>query len=72
MKITDVRVVSLYSPLNEPMKLSIGTLEKRPFALIEVHTDEGIIGLGETFVNFPPWSVEERRTTLKNVKTAFR
>jgi len=68
MRITDVRLVSLYSPLKEPMRLSVGTLEKRPFALIEVHTDEGIIGLGETFVNFPPWSIDERKVTLENVK----
>ncbi|PUA31870.1 MAG: hypothetical protein B9J98_05085 [Candidatus Terraquivivens tikiterensis] len=54
--------------LKEPMRLSVGMLERRPFALIEVHTDDGTVGLGETFVNFPPWSLEERKVTVDNVK----
>lgn len=68
MKITDVKLIMLQCPLKEPMRLSVGTLETRPFGLIEVQTDEGIMGIGETSVNFPPWTIFERKITLENVK----
>ena len=47
MKITDVRVHVLRSPLAEPFAFSQGWVNSRGATLVEVHTDEGLVGWGE-------------------------
>lgn len=64
MKITDVRFIALKYPLTQPLRLAWGPMTHRQFALIEIETDAGITGLGETSVNFPHWSLAERRATI--------
>lgn len=65
MRITDVEFVGLKYPLAKPIPFSLGTMTHRQFALVRVYTDEGITGVGETSVNFPFWSLEERRATVE-------
>lgn len=65
MKIVDVRCVVLLAPLESPIRLAHGTLHTRRAVLVEVETDAGVIGVGETWTNFPPWAVHERRATLE-------
>jgi len=65
MKITDVRFLALRYPLAEPLRLAWGPMTHRQFGLIEIETDAGLTGLGETSVNFPHWSLCERRTTIE-------
>lgn len=38
-------------------------LRVRTTALVEVESDQGVAGMGESWTNFPPWAVEERRAT---------
>lgn len=64
MKITNVELVPLRSKLEKPLRFSFGTVEYRNFALIRISTDEGIDGWGETSVNFPYWSIQERLFTI--------
>lgn len=66
MKITDVRLIALRYPLAQPLRLAWGVMTHRQFALIEIETDAGITGLGETSVNFPHWSLAERRATIQD------
>jgi L-alanine-DL-glutamate epimerase-like enolase superfamily enzyme len=66
MKITDVRFIALRYPLAEPLRLAWGPMTHRQFGLIEIETDAGITGLGETSVNFPHWSLKERRATVED------
>jgi len=49
MKITDIRIHVLKSPLAEPFAFSQGWVKQRSATLIEVLTDEGISGWGESF-----------------------
>ena len=47
MKITDVRVHVLRSPLEQPFAFSQGWVGSRGATMVEVITDEGIVGWGE-------------------------
>ena len=49
MKITDIRIHVLKSPLAEPFAFSQGWVHQRSATLVEVLTDEGITGWGEAF-----------------------
>jgi D-galactarolactone cycloisomerase len=49
MKITDIAIHVLKSPLAEPFAFSQGWVRQRSATLVEVMTDEGISGWGEAF-----------------------
>ena len=49
MKITDIKVHVLKRALDEPFAFSQGWVRQRSATLVEVSTDEGIIGWGEAF-----------------------
>ena len=49
MKITDIHIHVLKSPLTEPFAFSQGWVRQRSATLVEVITDEGISGWGEAF-----------------------
>ena len=47
MKITDIKIYLLRKKLSSSMTISRGGFNVRTHAIVEVHTDEGISGLGE-------------------------
>lgn len=49
MKITDLKVTSVTVPFEAPLRWSMGVETGTTRGIIEVHTDEGIIGIGETY-----------------------
>ena len=49
MKITDIAIHVLKSPLAEPFAFSQGWVRQRSATLVEVMTDEGVSGWGEAF-----------------------
>ena len=49
MKITDLKIHVLKSPLAEPFAFSQGWVRQRSATLVEVLTDSGITGWGEAF-----------------------
>src|SRR5205085_2859207 len=49
MKITDIAIHVLKSPLAEPFAFSQGWVRQRSATLVEVLTDDGISGWGEAF-----------------------
>lgn len=49
MKIVDVRVHVLQSPLAQPFAFSQGWVHRRSATLVEVETDTGLVGWGEAF-----------------------
>lgn len=51
MKIIDVKTVLLTGPLTEDPSLLVFR-QKRSAAFIEIHTDVGIVGLGETYTGY--------------------
>lgn len=49
MKITDLKVTSVTIPFEAPLRWSMGIETGTTRGIIEVHTDEGIVGIGETY-----------------------
>lgn len=49
MQITDVRVTPVTVPLEAPLRWSMGVETATTRAIIEVETDQGITGIGETY-----------------------
>ena len=49
MKVRDIRIHVLKSPLAEPFAFSQGWVRQRSATLVEVITDDGIVGWGEAF-----------------------
>ena len=47
MKITDVKVYAMRSPNNDPIYYSMGYVTHRSAVIVEIYTDEGIVGYGE-------------------------
>ena len=48
MKITELKTHVLSTPLEEPFSFSMGWVTQRSTMLVEVLTDEGIVGWGES------------------------
>ncbi len=65
MRIVDVEYIPLEAELEKPLVLSVGEIRRRPFALVRVETDNGVVGYGEAFANFPPWSIYEKYYTFE-------
>jgi glucarate dehydratase len=49
MKITDVRWTPVFIPIEAPLRYAFGSHPGFSRIIIEVHTDEGIVGLGECY-----------------------
>jgi L-alanine-DL-glutamate epimerase-like enolase superfamily enzyme len=47
VQITDVTTIKLRFPMSVPMADAIHYMPERPTLLVQVHTDEGLVGLGE-------------------------
>ncbi|MGH9151478.1 MAG: mandelate racemase/muconate lactonizing enzyme family protein [Acidimicrobiales bacterium] len=58
--IVDVRGRALRVAIAEPVRLSFGTLDHRFVVLIEIELANGVIGIGESWVNWPAWAAYER------------
>ncbi|MDD4363220.1 MAG: mandelate racemase/muconate lactonizing enzyme family protein [Atribacterota bacterium] len=65
MKITDIKMHILSVPLTKPQNLSFAKMQSRNTLIIEVITNKNIIGIGESWINFPPWGGVERKATLE-------
>lgn len=65
MQIKSVRFVLCQEELSKPIPLSCGILSHRNFGLVCIETSGGIVGWGETSVNFPPWTLHERKATIE-------
>ncbi len=49
MKITDVKIYPLQTPLTQPFAFSQGWVNKRSATIVEIVTDSGVTGWGEAF-----------------------
>lgn len=64
-RIVDARLRVLRAPIDDPVAMSFAPLRSRTMVLIEIETADGRIGLGESWVNYPPWATQERAATLR-------
>lgn len=58
-----IKVSVLAAPIDEAVAMSFSSLRNRRTCLVEIEAD-GLIGVGESWINYPPWSHTERLATL--------
>src|SRR5712691_5809524 len=70
MKITGVECIPVRVPIRSELAIrgKGGYHSESPFLLVKVHTDEGIIGLGEVSCT-PRWSGEDQVTAAHFIRT---
>ena len=69
VKIVNLETIRLTVPLDEPIVTSFGRMDSRSSLVIRVSTDAGLVGLGESWANFPPWGAEEKALIInKGIK----
>jgi L-alanine-DL-glutamate epimerase-like enolase superfamily enzyme len=66
LTIADVRVRILSAPVEAEVVMSFGALAARSMALVEVESASGLVGYGESWINWPPWAGIERRATFEH------
>lgn len=66
-----VRARAFHVPLDEPVRMSFGRLVHRACVLVEVECDDGTVGRGESWVNYPSWASQERLATLADGVAPF-
>lgn len=64
MRLDAVRLTVLSAPLEQPVRMSFSQLASRNMMLVELESD-GIVGTGESWVNYPAWAAKERLVTLE-------
>ena len=62
--ITEVHTHLLRAPLAQTIYTAFGRMDVRNCVLVSVHTDAGLVGLGESWVNYPSWAPVERIATI--------
>ena len=69
MKITRVETIPVQIPINPERAIrgSLGAHTVSPFLLVKIHTDEGIVGLGEVSCT-PIWSGEDQVTAAHFIR----
>lgn len=69
MKITSVETIPVQVPINQEraIRSGRGLHRESPFVLVKVHTDEGLIGIGEVSCT-PIWSGEDQVTAVRCIE----
>jgi L-alanine-DL-glutamate epimerase-like enolase superfamily enzyme len=65
MRIARVGFRALQAPAGDGIAMSFAPLRRRAAALVIVETDDGLTGVGESWVNHPPWALAERQETIR-------
>jgi L-alanine-DL-glutamate epimerase-like enolase superfamily enzyme len=68
MKIKEIEIFKFDLPLKAPFRISIGTVNAANDVLIKVHTDSGLVGIGEA-CPFPPITGETQDTNLSMARS---
>ncbi|ASR36721.1 hypothetical protein BAY61_18865 [Prauserella marina] len=65
-RIVGARLRVLRAPVGDGIAMSFSPLRDRSIVLVEVTTDDGLTGRGESWINYPPWAAHERVATLRD------
>jgi len=57
------------APLEEPVKTSFGTMRDRRMVLVEIEDNDGAVGWGEVWCNFPSIGAQHRARLVEDVLT---
>lgn len=66
MKIKGIYPHILDIPLPYPIKLSFGEMRSRRQMYVEIHTEEGVCGIGEVWTNHPTFNADAKMFLFKN------
>ena len=67
MKIIEARAYHLKAPLEIPYKTTFGTMTHRQAVFVLLKSEDGVTGVGETYINFPVWSPFGRLASYREV-----
>lgn len=62
--VTGARVRVLSARTGDGIAMSFAPLTHRSMVLVELETADGLVGYGESWVNYPSWAAQERVATL--------
>jgi L-alanine-DL-glutamate epimerase-like enolase superfamily enzyme len=65
VRIARVGFRALRVPAGDGLAMSFAQLQHRSAALVIVETEDGLAGVGESWVNHPPWALAERQETIR-------
>lgn len=65
MRLERAAVSVLSAPVAEPVEMSFSRLDARNMVVVELEA-EGVVGVGESWVNYPAWAATERAATLEH------
>jgi muconate cycloisomerase len=71
VKITEIETIPLRLPFAQPFKISQGSRETLETLIVRVHTDEGLVGIGETQAWRRQGSAEVLWSLVRTVKDHF-
>ncbi len=58
MKITKIEILPISIPIKSPKRVEFGLFDMWAYVFVKIHTDEGLVGVGET----SPWIPETRES----------
>ncbi|MFC7517331.1 mandelate racemase/muconate lactonizing enzyme family protein [Herbaspirillum sp. GCM10030257] len=66
IRLTTVEAIVLRVPIDEPVQTSFGVMYDRPAVLVRLEDDQGAVGWGEIWCNFPSVGAEHRARLLES------
>lgn len=66
LKLAKVEALVFRAPVAQPVQTSFGTMHDRPAVLVRAEDDEGHVGWGEIWCNFPAVGAEHRARVLES------
>jgi D-galactarolactone cycloisomerase len=58
-------------PISTPVRTSFGNMHDRPAVFVRVEDEDGAVGWGETWCNFPSCGAEHRARLLETVVAPY-
>jgi len=71
VKITKVEVLPLTLPYRRPFVLSSGAVSGSTGVLVKIHTDDGLVGIGDSGHGAEPYSGETQDSLLSNIANVY-
>jgi L-alanine-DL-glutamate epimerase-like enolase superfamily enzyme len=65
VQVVAVRARLLVAPIDDVIHMSFSSLNRRQMVLVEVEGEDGQMGIGESWINYPHWAGRERLATLE-------
>lgn len=65
-RVARARIRVLRAAAEGGIAMSFAPLTHRSCVLVELESDDGVVGYGESWVNYPAWAAEERVATLRD------